>query len=1433
MQGDDSPPPKRRWWRWKFIFVGIALIGIAIFTATRSSVLSWYILPRLSSALGGTVQASAMHLDGIGGFSVENLELLAPDWPSESGRIAHADRVSIRFSPWKILRGEVEVRSIDIGTMTLRIAERISDPGTFNFSSLTPEGSPSSSSQRPAVTRIERLAVESGVDSDGQWELSGRIDMRGELHPSVGLSDELDLRLDGLATERAAAPFESVHGRFNLRTYAFNVEVDELKLRKESLAIAPLAAQKLLDQLDLQGSIERAAISFDGSTPPEAELRLRNMRISFPVEELGGSWAGFAHGKTLPTTGRPRIDLREGVLKLTKDSLTLEDLLGDFSASNPSQPVLSVPVQASASIQIPTDELLPFAWKDREAWFQTALTAAKIDAQVSVRNFSSPPDGDARVLYLPKAVTDAFQDFGLTKWTVDIEAEAHRAAGTTTKPGAVVSTGEIRLTDASGAYSKFPYPVDQVSALMRLEGDTVKIVRFNGRGSENAQIEISGTLTSLATGAEIEIAIKGTDAPLDSRLLNAFDDEAKVALEQLFDQSAVASLSEANLLPDAAALARQSEIVARHSADPPTAPLPLAEIERLKRSIEAGPFKLGGSADLDIRVYSPPGFNTEVQTTGTVSVHAAGLACSPFPYPLRIESGIITVLDESIVLSGGGLQGVTPVGGRVTVAGSVEILRTDGDSREVIPKITLTAEDDSVNLALLAAIPHDTASSAKPPTGWPGKNFSPSGALLRALGLSGTYSATGTIGGHASSDFTFEVQLTDGRVEPTESGSDWLATQQLDWPPDFTLDGVKARLDINSQQLRLTECTAQRGNGRIDVTATASLTGTDSELEVRFERIPLDRAFEPLLDADAAKAAALWQRYLPNGEIDGSFHRKVTADVTSFEGTILPQWIEVTLDGDRVRASLVTGRIDASGDNNSAQDLGFRLTTGARQDGLLRLRGALDAHSLLEATLTDGRFESPVVRAALRDQSPALADLLASGKTTGLFDLTATRDQSLSLQLQPKSLAFDHHDTRSTLTFSPTSKVQLAEQQAHGVCAASFAGGNVSVDWSADLTGNALRSLQLTGDIAADSYSPTVAALLTPSVEAITNSLTFHAKGASTIHADEVKLSWNLGSPVTAPDALDVRAHASVKGASFDVGPQLADFEGSADLTVRQRRGAVTEDSLHCEIDANSFTSFGRSVGKSRGVVSRASAKDDLIVSANGDFLGGRWATDATIEHDANRWRAHTRVANSNYGPIVSPGFESVRSDQSGRGAASISLSGLLDDGVGTDIGRGGIAVREAVIAESPLLLRIASLTQFMIPVSGAFKEADADFAIKGDLAYFEPVELRSASLRMDGLGTVRLSDYAVAMQLRVAGQMGVVSEFLSRVTHSLLGIRVSGTITDPKIGLAPLAGVLSAVSGGATSSSVFPLPPPASPVQPAAPSAPTPPPAANEPNSP
>ena len=1420
MQGDSSPSPLRKRRRGRYFLGALVLIGIALFTLTRSSVLCSIILPRLSTAFGGTVNATAIHLDGFSSLSVKDFELRVAGWEGDSARIAFADRITIRFSPWVLLKGNLLLREIKIDTLTVRLAERLEDPGTFNIFALTPPPDDASkpSAERPAAILINRLAFENGVESEGQWKLAGRIDVQGELHPSVGVADELDVRLEGLATERGPAPFETIHGRFNLRTNAFNVEVDELKVREESLALAPMAARKLLDQLDLEGSVERAAVSFDGSSPPAAELYLRNMRISFPVEELGGEWTGYALGKVSPTTGRPRIDVREGTLKLTKNSLTLENLVGNFSASNPSQPVLSVPVQASASIVIPTDDLPAFRWADRDAWFKSALTAAKIDAQVSVRNFSSPPAGDPRVLFVPRGVAQAFEDFAFTKWTVDIETEAHRATGTPTSAGAVLASGEVRLSDAAGAYKEFAYPVDQVTALMRFEGDTVKIVRLNGRGSDNAEVEMSGSLTSLATGAEIELSIRSKDTPLDARLIGAFDAEARQALEHLFDADAVASLAAAELLPDAKWLLQQEAQLARLSADAG------AEIERLKRSIAAGPFKLGGRADLDIRVYSPPGFGTEVQTTGSVTIHAAGLACTQFPYPLRIETGVIAILDESVVLSssGAGLQGVTPVGGSVVVAGNIEIKRTTSE-RLVVPNVTLDVSEDTVNLALLAAIPFDIAPGTTAPEGWPGRVFAPAGELLRSIGLGGTFSAKGTITDESRGNFAFEIALRDGQVEPNAAGVAWLASQKLPWPPDFTLDRVEAKLLMNGERIELSDCTARRGEGTASITGEFALQGPNSRVAVTFERIPLDRAFEPMLDADATKAAAFWQRYQPSGELDGSFDRSTSAKGTTFQASIIPRFIEVSLDEERVRAELITGRINAAESNLQAEDLGFRLRTGTRDDGLLRLSGVLDGSSALNATLTNGRFESPVVRAALRDQSSDTAELLARSKTTGLFDAKMTGAAELNIELQPKSIAFDHHAMRSEFTFTPTSSITLAKNQIVGDCTARFDDGNASAKFKVSIENNALRSLSLTGSLDSASFSPAMRVLLTPPVESIVDNIGFSAEGRSSIRVDQLELAWNTGSPLESPDALDIRAICSTVDAKFDVGPQLEAFEGTANIIAHQVQGASPEDSFRVEIQATNFKAFSRDVGRSEGIVARAAPGADLTVDASGDFLGGRWSTNATVDAASNQWRAHIRAANANYSSLASPKLETMQADRTGRVNLSTSLEGLLDDGQATDRGRGRISVRGAVIAKSPLLMRVAALSQLMLPLSGAFDEADASLAIQGDLAYIDPLQLRSPSIKLDGLGTLRLTDYAVAIQLRASGRLGLLSELLAGVTHSLFGIQAGGTLEDPKVSLAPLAGIFNAFAGNSTSTASFPLPPAptAAPPTPETPSAP------------
>ena len=165
----------------------------------------------------------------------------------------------------------------------------------------------------------------------------------------------------------------------------------------------------------------------------------------------------------------------------------------------------------------------------------------------------------------------------------------------------------------------------------------------------------------------------------------------------------------------------------------------------------------------------------------------------------------------TIVIGGGGIEATTPAGGRFTISGSVQIPRDGEGGRGVRPLIQIADENDALNPALLAAIPH---ASDSVPQGWPGAAFAPAGELLRALGLSGALDMTGIVTSRpdGTEDFRVRLALADGRAEPDADGRAWLSREGLPWPEEAW--GWVTSVNARARAVRPVRRTPRRGNRR-------------------------------------------------------------------------------------------------------------------------------------------------------------------------------------------------------------------------------------------------------------------------------------------------------------------------------------------------------------------------------------------------------------------------------------------------------------------------------------------------------------------------------------------------------------------------------------------------------------------------------------------
>jgi hypothetical protein len=1047
----------------------VLLTIVAGFVLTRPTVLAKFLLPAASRALGGTVTAARVSLDGLETLRLEGLTLRVDGWSGAAGEIATADDIRIRFSIWNWLTGHAAVESVVVGRLALRIAERESAPNQFSMLSLRPDlqsDEPSTGSTVAPSIEINDLAVENGVVTADGYSKLGELRFRGTLKPSAtavptagNATPTLATPLLTYAVELQGRPdaqgrigIASIAGSYAPEAQLVSLQLKDLTIEDAQPPIAPLAVRAWTRRLGLEGRIRLARLDYAPTAAPSAELDVEGVAMDLPIDAIGDkameqNWSGLRNGVMVPMKCLPRLTVRRGTLRLTDDRVELLDVEGEMGARDASSGIIAVPFRCGLTLEIPRAQLPAFAWNTRDEWFAKAASIAPFRMDFSIPSFSSPQiqTGAPDTLQLPLAAAKVIADFNIHQWTLDVATRFERAAPSPDGTAAPFrSSGTLDLANCAGAYEEFPYPLEHVSGRIRFENDDLVIENITARPQDAAPVVLTGRLDGIATGAEIDLTIACQDALIDDRLFGSFEEGPRTALKFLFDERAHAQLARANLLPDSAALVTQRQQLARLAETEANA----EERARLKRSVDAGAFALGGRCGFEVRVHSPAGFGMPIYVTGRVEVRDAGIVFARFPYPLRLKKGVFRLLDEAIEIDGDGLEAVTPAGGEFVVGGAVRIPRDGKGGRLLDPDLSIRGKNDVIQPALIAAIP---PASDEPLAGWPGTALSPGGALLKALGLRGTVAIDGRVFSKKSTDahsnvtteevYAFGIDFTNGVAAPDDEGRAWLDAQGLPWPPEFQLTACAAHLDIDPDRVSFKDCTGQRGDGRIVAHGFTLLDAPESEINLEMHALPIERAFEGYLSANPVEAHARFEKFKPTGSIDGAVRRLASAKGASTRGWLAPRMIEVTLDESRVRADRVAGNIVIDGTSYSADSLEYRLSqepakmpANAQPDavaaakvldrawedaGLLRISGPLSARSieassqpsLFDVQLSGGRFSSPLLREILRAKSSALLDWMREANADGRFNAHYTskngptqEDEAIEMDLIDLSL---------------------------------------------------------------------------------------------------------------------------------------------------------------------------------------------------------------------------------------------------------------------------------------------------------------------------------------------------------------------------------------------------------------------------------------------
>ncbi|MCA9310955.1 MAG: hypothetical protein KDA21_07105, partial [Phycisphaerales bacterium] len=524
---DQRRKRKRR--RRRFALVMLLLLVAGGLIVARSGVLRLLVVQQLESTLDCDVSCRSAVIGWDGRLVATGVRLSVPEVEGEAAQFLEADRLVATLDTGALLSG-IRFSKVKVVRPRLRVSQ--SSDFSVNLANLTWKsgggGGPGMLPQLDFVDGVIELA-EHGDSVPGGYQRLLDLPVEGRLTPRATDPGWLDIQLRAAPGEsRSVGPAGGTRqvadvdltGWVDLEQGSGLLELNQIDLSFFASHPAPSAIAELWRRMDLQGSLESAALLYAPTTGVRARFRLHDVNLNVPLpgseDGSGEDWVAMS-GVT-------------GGLEFGSSGLTAR-LHGRFE-------------DLECDVMLETQSL------DLDAGFRCRVRASELPLESQPQFLAHTPE-HVRTLFRRLSGPTA-----IVSGEVLIERPGARAG----EAAEIDVRGELSFRDGAVTYAGFPYPVTQIRGVMSFDSHRLELVRMEGRGPSGAALTMTGHFAPLGPSSGFDLHITGHEVPIDADLLRALPDSSREAVEALMDREALEALRASGDVPANFALGGAVEI---------------------------------------------------------------------------------------------------------------------------------------------------------------------------------------------------------------------------------------------------------------------------------------------------------------------------------------------------------------------------------------------------------------------------------------------------------------------------------------------------------------------------------------------------------------------------------------------------------------------------------------------------------------------------------------------------------------------------------------------------------------------------------------------------------------------------------------------------------------------------------------------------------